>query len=42
MLMCVNLGQAYALTQFYFAIPSEIENTTGTILSIDTDDEVFS
>ena len=42
MLICMNIGNAHAITQFYFAIPSEIENTTGTIFLVDTDNEVFS
>ena len=42
LLICVNIGQAYALTQFYFAIPEVIEDTTGIVFSVDTDNEMFS
>ena len=42
LITCLVLDKVSAITQFYFAIPSEIEDTTGTILSVDTDDEVFS
>jgi hypothetical protein len=41
-LLCVNIDNAHAITQFYFEIPSEIENTTGTIFLVDTANEVFS
>jgi hypothetical protein len=42
MLVCVNIDNAHAITQFYFAIPEVIEDTRGIVFSVDTDDEVFS
>ena len=42
MLVCVNIDNAHAITQFYFAIPEVIEDTRGIVFSVDTDNEIFS
>jgi hypothetical protein len=42
MLVCVNIDNAHAMTQFYFAIPEVIEDTRGIVFSVNTDNEKFS
>jgi len=39
---CVNVSNAKAITQFYFAIPNVIKDTAGITFSVDADSKVFS
>lgn len=37
-----NVIEVDAITQFYFTIPTKIENATGVTFSVDTDNKLFS
>ena len=41
-LILVNISEVYGITQFYFAIPEVIEDTTGITFSVDVDNRVYS
>jgi hypothetical protein len=42
LLLVASVNNAFAITQFYFAIPEVIEDTTGITFSVEVDTKAFS